>query len=55
MLKRAAAWEKLPVYNFPTHYPAPNPPHLCWQVAAWKKLNAEPEAMAAFKKLNNMP
>jgi len=24
------------------------------QVAAWKKLNAEPEAMAAFKKLNNM-
>ena len=25
------------------------------QVAAWKKLNAEPEAMAAFKRLNNMP
>ena len=25
------------------------------QIAAWKKLNAEPEAMARFKKLNNMP
>ena len=25
------------------------------QIAAWKKLNAEPEAMAHFKKLNNMP
>jgi intraflagellar transport protein 52 len=25
------------------------------QVAAWKKLNAEPEAMVAFKRLNNMP
>ena len=25
------------------------------QVAAWKKLNAEPENMAAFKRLNNMP
>lgn len=25
------------------------------QVAAWKKLNAEPEAMAHFKRLNNMP
>eukprot|EP00325_Prymnesiales_sp_UTEX-LB-985_P004428 CAMPEP_0174694526 /NCGR_PEP_ID=MMETSP1094-20130205/1094_1 /TAXON_ID=156173 /ORGANISM="Chrysochromulina brevifilum, Strain UTEX LB 985" /LENGTH=452 /DNA_ID=CAMNT_0015890783 /DNA_START=54 /DNA_END=1412 /DNA_ORIENTATION=- len=24
------------------------------QIAAWKKLNAEPEAMAHFKKLNNM-
>lgn len=25
------------------------------QIAAWKKLNAEPEAMAHFKRLNNMP
>ena len=25
------------------------------QIAAWKKLNAEPENMAHFKKLNNMP
>jgi len=25
------------------------------QVAAWKKLNAEPEAMAHFRRLNNMP
>ena len=25
------------------------------QIAAWKKLNAEPEALAHFKKLNNMP
>ena len=24
------------------------------QIAAWKKLNAEPEAMAAFKSLNKM-
>ena len=25
------------------------------QVAAWKKLNAEPEAMAHFRRLNKMP
>ena len=25
------------------------------QIAAWKKLNTEPEAMAHFKRLNNMP
>ena len=25
------------------------------QVAAWKKLNAEPQAMAHFRRLNNMP
>jgi hypothetical protein len=29
--------------------------HIFKQVAAWKKLNSEPEAMAHFKKLNNMP
>jgi len=29
--------------------------HMFKQIAAWKKLNAEPEQMAQFKKLNNMP
>lgn len=29
--------------------------HIFKQVAVWKKLNSEPEAMAHFKKLNNMP
>jgi len=29
--------------------------HMFKQIAAWKKLNTEPDAIAAFKKLNNMP
>ena len=29
--------------------------HVFKQIAAWKKLNTEPEAMAHFKKLNSMP
>ena len=29
--------------------------HVFKQIAAWKKLNTEPDAIAAFKKLNNMP
>jgi len=29
--------------------------HVFKQIAAWKKLNTEPDAIAAFKKLNHMP
>lgn len=29
--------------------------HIFKQICAWKKLNVEPEAMKAFKELNNMP
>ena len=28
--------------------------HIFKQICAWKKLNTEPDAIAAFKKLNNM-
>lgn len=29
--------------------------HIFKQICAWKKLNTEPDAIAAFKKLNAMP